>query len=46
MAEKEVNKVKKEDAKLRNKAIFGKSIENPRKKVDVKIVNTRKQCLK
>ena len=31
---------------LRNNAIFGKSIENPTSKVDVKIVATGKQYLK
>ena len=45
-AEKEANKVKKQNSKLRNNAIFGKSIENPMSKVDLKIVTTREQCLK
>ena len=45
-AEKEGNGIKKENAKLRNSAIFGKSIECPTKKVDVKFVTTRKQLLK
>ena len=45
-AEKEGNGIKKENAKLRNSAIFGKSIECPTKKVDVKFVTTRKQFLK
>ena len=40
-AEKERNKIKRQNAKLRNNAIFGKSMENPMKKVDVKIVTTR-----
>ena len=31
--EKEGNKIKKENAKLRNNSIFGKSIENPVNKV-------------
>ena len=46
-SKKEGNKIKKQDAKkLRNNCIFGKSsksTENPLKKVDVKIVATRKQ---
>ena len=41
--EKEGSKIKKQDTKLRNNALFGKSIENPVKEVDVKIINTRKQ---
>ena len=41
--EKEGSKIKKQNTKLRNNALFGKSIENPVKKVDVKIINTRKQ---
>ena len=45
-AEKEGNKIKKRNAKLRNNAIFGKSIENPMNKVEIKIVTTRKRCLK
>ena len=43
---KEGNKIKKQNSKLRNSAIFGKSIENPMFKVDVKIVTTRKKYLK
>ena len=42
-AEKEGNKIKKQNAKLRNNAIFGKSTENPLNKVAVKLVTTRKQ---
>ena len=42
MQKKKVIKSKKENAKLRNNAIFEKSIENPMNKVDVKIVTTRK----
>ena len=46
-SKKEGNKIKKQDAKkLRNNCIFGKSsksTENHLKKVDVKIVATRKQ---
>ena len=45
-AEKEDNKIKKRNVKLRNNAIFGKSIENPMNKVEVKIVTTRKRYLK
>ena len=45
-AEKEGNKIKKQNSKLRNKAIFGKSIENPIYKVDVKIVTTKNQYLR
>ena len=41
--EKEGSKIKTQNTKLRNNALFGKSIENPVKKVDVKIINTRKQ---
>ena len=43
---KEGNKIKKQNVKLRNNVIFGKSIENPMNKVDVKIVTARKQYLK
>ena len=43
---KEGNKIKELNAKLRNNAIFSKSIENPIKNVDVKIVTTRRQYLK
>ena len=42
-AKKERNKIKKQNAKLRNNAIFSKSIENIMNKVDVRIVTTRKQ---
>ena len=45
-AKKEVNKIKKQNAKLRNNSKFGKLIENPVKKVDVKVVATRKKHLK
>ena len=45
-ADKESNKVKKQNAKLRKNAIFGKSIENPMNKLDVETVTTRKQYLK
>ena len=40
------NKIKKQNAKLRNNAIFGNSTENPMNKVDVNTVTTRKQYLK
>ena len=39
-AKKEVNKMKKQNAKLRNNSKFGKLIENPVKKVDLKVVAT------
>ena len=42
-AEKKCYKIKKQKAQLRNNAIFGKWIENPMNKADVKIVATRKQ---
>ena len=45
-AEKEGDKIKKQNAKLRNNAIFGKSIKISMNKVDVNIVITRKQYLK
>ena len=45
-AEKEGNKIKKQNAKLRNNATLGKSIENSMNKVDIKLVTTRKQYLK
>ena len=41
-AKKEGNIVKKQNTKLRNSTVFGKSIENPMDKVDVKVVTTRK----
>ena len=44
-AEKERNKTKKQNAELRNYAIFGKFKENPVNKVDIKIRTTRKQYL-
>ena len=40
-AEKKGNKIKKQNAKLRNNGIFGKSIKNPVNEVDAKIVTTR-----
>ena len=43
---KEGNKIKKQNIKLRNNVIFGKSIENPMNKVDLKIMTARKQYLK
>ena len=45
-AEKEGNKIKKQNAKLKINAIFGKSIENPVNNVDVKILTTIEQYLK
>ena len=42
-AEKEGNKVKKQNSKSRNNDIFGKSIEKPMKKIDIKFVTTRRQ---
>ena len=41
-AEKKGNKIKKQNAKLRNNAIFDKSKENLMNKVDLKILTTRK----
>ena len=35
-------KSKKQNAKLRNNAIFGKSIEKPMNKIDAEIMTTRK----
>ena len=35
-------KSEKQNAKLRNNAIFGKSIEKPINKIDVEIMTTRK----
>ena len=43
---KKATKTKKQNAELRNNAVFGKSIENPTSKLDVKSVTTRKQYLK
>ena len=40
------NNKKKQNAKLRNNDIFGKLIENPINKIDVKFVNNRRQYLK
>ena len=34
------------NAKLKSNAIFGKSIENPINKIDVKVATTRKEYLK
>ena len=45
-AEKECNKIKTQNAKLRTTSIFGKSIKNPVNKVNVKIVTSRKQYLR
>ena len=45
-AEKECNKIKRQNAKLRTTSIFGKSIKNPVNKVNVKIVTSRKQYLR
>ena len=45
-AEKESNKIKKENAKLKRNAIFGKLLEITMNKVDLKIVTTTKQYLK
>lgn len=42
-AQKEVKKIKKQNAKLRKNTIFDTSIENPVNKVDVKTVTTRKK---
>ena len=44
-AAKEVNKIKKPTVKLRKNVIFGKSIENLRKKVEVENVTIRKRYL-
>ena len=41
-AQTECKKVKKLNSKLRNKVIFGNSIENSKKKVFLKIINTKK----
>ena len=41
--EKQGNKIKKENAKLRNYALFDKLIENSMIIVDLKIVTTRKK---
>ena len=45
-AEKEGNKIKRQNAKSRHNAILGKLTENSMKKIDVKILTTRKQYLK
>ena len=37
-----LTKSQKQNAKLRNNAIFGKSIEKPMNKIDVEIMTTRK----
>ena len=44
--EKEGNKIKNGNAKLRNNDAFGKSLENSVNKLDVKIVISRKKYLK
>lgn len=44
--DKKCNKIKKQNAKLRNNAVCSKSIENAINQVDVKVVATRKQYLK
>ena len=44
--ENEGSRIKNENAKLRNNSIFGKSVEHPTNKVDVKVVTTKKQYLK
>lgn len=44
--ENESNKIKKQNAMLKNNAIFGKLIEILMNKVDVRIVTTTKQYLK
>ena len=41
-AEKEGNKNKKQNTKLRNNAVVGKLIKNPMNKVDVNVVATTK----
>ena len=43
---KEVNKIKRKNANLRNNAIIDKLIENWMNKIDVKIVTIRKQYFK
>lgn len=45
-ADKEGNKIKNQNAKLKSSVIFGKSIENPKNNVDVKFVNNREKYLK
>ena len=45
-AEKEDYKIKKQNDKLRNNTIFDKSIENPTKKIDIKMMATKNQYLK
>ena len=45
-AAKKGNKIKKQNAKLRSNAIFGKLIENLMNKADIKILTNRKQYLK
>lgn len=42
-AQKEVKKIKKQNAKLRKNTIFDTSIENRVNKADVKTVTTRKK---
>ena len=43
---KKVKKIKKQNAKLRNNAIFGKPIKNSMNKIDAEILTTGKQYLK
>ena len=43
---KKGNKIKNQNAPLRNSTLFSKSIENPVNKFDVKIVPSRKDYLK
>ena len=45
-ADKEGNKIKNQNAKLKSSVIFGKSIENLMNKVDLNIVTTSKQYFK
>lgn len=45
MLERKYRTTEKKDAKLRNNVIFGKKIENPWNKIDVKLLNIRKDYL-